>query len=288
MKRDRRPARGLGKGLAALIPGSELPASAGLVEIPVGLIDPNPYQPRSVMEPGRLQELAESIRRHGILQPLVVSRAGDRYQLIAGERRWLAARQAGLERVPAVVKEASPSQMLQLALVENLQRADLNPLEAAGAYQQLNQEFGLTHEEIARLVGKHRVTVTNSLRLLRLPQVVKEAVLAGQLSEGHARALLPLEREEEVRLALRRIREGELSMRQTEELVRRIKAGRSRRRGGRPASPETQALERRFQEALGTRVALYRSRRGGRLVIHFYSEEELEALAERLLDGASG
>lgn len=279
--------RGLGKGLAALIPGSDRTAEGGLFEVAVDSIEPNPYQPRSAIDPQRLEELAHSIRQHGLLQPLVVSRSGPRYRLIAGERRWQAARLAGLARVPVVVKEASPAQMLQLALVENLQRADLNPLEEATAYHHLHQDFGLTHEEIARQVGKHRVTITNALRLLKLPALVKEALMAGELSEGHARALLPLESEEDYARALQRIRHDGLNMRQTEELVRRLQSGRDgreARREPRPAAPETQALERQFQEALGTKVALFRSRKGGRLVIHFYSEEELQALADRVLD----
>ena len=285
--------RGLGKGLAALIPTAptELTetAAASIREVPVGAIAPNPRQPRQKQDPVALQELADSIHEHGLIQPLIVTAAplhqqaaGVQYQLIAGERRWIAARLAGLSAVPVIVKEATPQQMLELALVENIQRADLNPLEEATAYRQLIDEFGLKQEDVAARVGKSRVTVANVVRLLRLPDEVKAALLGGQITEGHARALLAAEAPETtIRLLWVVIRRG-LNVRQTEELVRRQMAETQPKVKEAP-SPDTTALENRFREALGTKVRLFRSKKGGKLVIHFYSEEELQAIHDVII-----
>jgi ParB family chromosome partitioning protein len=239
------------------------------------------------MEPEALADLAESIRTHGLIQPLVLTLAPHdapvQYYLVAGERRWRAAQLAGLTTLPAIVKDVSPQGMLELALVENVQRADLNPLEEAAAYQALVEEFGLNHDVVAARVGKSRVAVTNMMRLLRLPDRAKEAVVAGQIKEGHARALLGLPSDELIEQALGLVLENELTVRQTEELVRRMSQQAAEPKPEEPAaeeevSPETRQLESRFRDALGTKVNLYRSRRGGRLVIHFYSEEELGAI----------
>ena len=283
---------GLGKGLGALIPGAE--ASSGLTEINVADIASNPRQPRRDVDTSALRELADSIKEHGLLQPIIVTErsqdapSGPRYQLIAGERRWRAAMLAGLDVVPAVVKEATAQQTLELALVENIQRADLNPLEEANAYRQLVDEFGLTQERVAERVGKSRVSVANSLRLLRLPDQVKEALADNSITEGHARALLGLaEPGPQLRL-LHVVEKQGLSVRQTEELVRRLAAGQQVERRGLPQqAPETRAVEDRFRQALGTKVSLYRGRRGGRLVIHFFSEEELQALYDRIVGEGS-
>lgn len=282
--------RGLGKGLGALIPGAETPS--GLVEVPLDAIVPNPLQPRQPQDPEALQELADSIREHGILQPLIVTALSEpegeaEYRLIAGERRWRAARLAGLDRVPVLVKEASPGKTLELALVENIQRADLNPLEEATAYQQLIDEFGLTQEMVAERVGRSRVAVANALRLLRLPQKVKAALSNGEISEGHARALLGLEEADEQIKALDVVLKKGLSVRQTEELVRHW-AKREVSTGEEPTStitPAIRALEDRFRRALGTKVNLVHGKQGGRLIIHFYSEEELQALYDRIVGG---
>jgi ParB family chromosome partitioning protein len=278
---------GLGRGLEALIPAVEDDAAGavpGVLEVPLTSIVPNPHQPRSPIRDQDLVELAASIEEHGVIQPLVVTRAPDGYHLIAGERRWRAARLAGLPTVPAVVKEAAPSEMLELALVENLQRADLNPLEEAVAYRQLVEEFGHTQEQVARRVGKSRVAISNTLRLLKAARPVQEALLAGRISEGHARALLGLEQAEAQEAALKLILKRGLNVRQTEELVRRLVGlRREERRPTREISPETRALEARFREALGTKVSLTRRGEGGRVVIHFYSEEELNALYERIV-----
>jgi ParB family chromosome partitioning protein len=256
--------------------------------VPVAAITPNPMQPRSAMDPETLAELAASIREHGLLQPLIVTCNGpDQYQLIAGERRWQAARLAGLTTVPAIVKEASPQEVLELALVENIQRADLNPLEEASAFRQLVDEFGLTQEQVAQRVGKSRVAVTNILRLLRLPAEVRQALAGGSISEGHARALLALPTSEAQLAALEVVVQKDLSVRQTEELVRRLLAQPPQPQPPEVPNPEAQALEQEFRDTLGTKVNLYRDRRGrGRLVIHFYSEEELQAIYDLIVGGA--
>jgi len=281
--------RGLGKGLGALIPGAEIPS--GLIEASVTDIMPNPRQPRQDIGADTLRDLANSILEHGILQPLIVTeksaleaQGGPRYQIIAGERRWRAAMLARLGTVPVLVKEVTPQETLELALVENIQRADLNPLEEASAYHELVEEFGLTQEQVAERVGRSRVAVTNSLRLLRLPDEIKNALLANRIRAGHARALLGLPAEELQLRLLRVIEKRRLSVRQTEELVRRVAAG-EQAAGKRSAEPdpETGALEDHFRQALGTKVNLYRSKRGGRLVIHFFSEEELQVLYDRIV-----
>jgi ParB family chromosome partitioning protein len=281
--------RGLGKGLGALIPATEV-SGPGLSEVAVDLIVPNPMQPRVALDAEALQELADSIREHGLIQPLIVTSIQDpasdaQYQIIAGERRWEAAKMAGLARVPVVIKEATPQKMLELALVENIQRADLNPLEEAAAYRQLMDDFGLTQEQVAEKVGKSRVTVANSVRLLRLPDEIKRALAEGQISEGHARALLAINKRADQLKILEAIVKKGLSVRQTEEMVRRIVAGVQPRRRDEPPSPETEALENEFRNALGTKVRLFRSKKGGKLVIQFYSEEELEAIYRIIVGG---
>ena len=272
--------RGLGKGLGALIPVSE----TGPTEVPIDDIAPNPMQPRQDLDLEALEELAASIREHGLIQPLIVSQVSDveaqPYQLIAGERRLEAAKLADLTKVPVIIREASPQEMLELALVENIQRADLNPLEQATAYRHLMDDFGLTQEQVAERVGKSRVAVANSVRLLRLPDEIKGSLAQGQITEGHARAMLALDGADGQRGVWKAIIGQGLNVRQTEELVRRLTAEPRPKRLGQPPSPETKALEDRFREALGTKVQLFRSKRGGRLVIHFYSEEDLQALCD--------
>jgi ParB family chromosome partitioning protein len=247
-------------------------------------------QPRQKLDPEALEELAASIREHGLIQPLIVSQASDaearRYQLIAGERRLEAARLAGLTMVPVIIREATPREMLELALVENIQRADLNPLEQAAAYRHLMDDFGLTQEQVAERVGKSRVAVANSVRLLRLPEEIKNSLAQGYITEGHARAILSLDKPEDQRALWRVVLKRGLNVRQTEETVRRLAMGPRPKRPGHAPPPEIKALEERFREALGTKVQLFRSRRGGRLVIHFYSEEELQALYELIVGEA--
>ncbi len=276
---------GLGRGLEALIPAGERPSQIGTSYIPQESIVSNPRQPRSHIDPEDLAELAASIKEHGILQPLLVTYDDltGNYTLIAGERRLLAARQAGLDHVPAIVREANEQQRLELALIENLQRSDLTPLEAAEAYRQLIEEFALSHEEIATQVGKSRTAVTNTLRLLKLPANVQQALVDGRISEGHARALLALPTPEAQEAALRVILKQELSVRQTEELVRKLSGHRPVRAPRPVPTPEVTALEERLRARLGTRVKLNRFQQGGSLVIHYYSDEELNALIEVLL-----
>jgi len=270
--------------LEALIPPTDqAEASGGVLEVEIGTIQPNPHQPRSRIRDQDLVELAASIESHGVIQPLIVTREGDGYRLIAGERRWRAARMAGLATVPVIVKDVAPSQMLELALVENLQRQDLNPLEEALAYHQLIKEFGLTHEEVGRRVGKSRPAISNSLRLLEAAEPVKDALLSGKISEGHARALLALESAEAQRSALGIVLRRRLSVRQTEELVRR-RLSTAPRPERTASSPELEALESQFRDALNTRVRLTRGKEGrGRLIVYYYSDEELEHLYHRIV-----
>lgn len=285
--------RGLGRGLDALIGAASSGAMEGIQRVPIDAIGPNPRQPRHTLRADDLAELAASLREHGLIQPLIVTRAplgaDVAYTLIAGERRWRAARLAGLTEVPVIVREATPQGMLELALVENLQRADLNPLEEAAAYRALIDEFGLTQEQVAARVGKSRAAVANSVRLLNLAQPVKDALSSDQISEGHARALLGLPDEPAQVAALDLVMRRGYSVRQTEELVRRMTAAAHAAEeidaGDDPWEQETRALEQQLRDALGTKVTLSRSRQGGRLVVYFYSEEELQALYERMVGG---
>jgi len=275
---------GLGRGLDALIPSGEASPLSGVTYIPVAGIRRNPRQTRASFDAQELAELAASIREHGVIQPLIVtySEQEGEYILIAGERRWMAARQAGLEVVPAIVREANDLQRLELALIENVQRADLNPLESAEAYRQLADDFGFTHDEIAVAVGKSRTAVTNTLRLLKLPPSVQQALIDGRISEGHARALLSLPSPQSQAAILQTILQRELNVRQTEALVQRL-SGERPPVSHKEISPEVADLESRLRNTLGTKVSLNRRRKGGTLVIHFYSDEELDAIVEKIL-----
>jgi ParB family chromosome partitioning protein len=260
-------------------------SSGGVQQLALDQISPNPQQPRSHFDPAALEELAASIRTHGILQPLIVTHNPNHdshYWLIAGERRWRAAHLAELETVPVIVREASPLQLVEWALVENLQRADLNSLEEAAAYQTLIEAFTLTQAEIGQRVGKSRAAIANTLRLLQLPIEVQQALIDGRLSAGHARALLGLPDADLIRLALEQVLTRGLSVRQTEELVKQLIAQASEpateEPAKKPASDDSQLthMENHFRSILGTRVNLSRNRDGsGRLVVHFYSDEEL-------------
>jgi ParB family chromosome partitioning protein len=282
---------GLGKGLDALIPAGEFsslpqepqPAS-GIAMIPARAIRPNPRQPRGQINPEELAELAASIRENGIIQPLIVTRAEDpdAYTLIAGERRLLAARQAGLELVPALIREATEQQRLELALIENVQRADLTPLESAEAFRQLVDDFHLTHDQIAVRVGKSRASVTNTLRLLKLPESIQAGLAQGVITEGHARALLALPTHQAQVAAYQITIKKELSVRQAEELVRKMTGERPTPTPHPGPLPEVTALEDRLRQHLGTRISLNPRKKGGTLVIHYYSDEELDALVARL------
>ncbi len=277
---------GLGRGLAALIPPRE-DRSAATIEILISRISPNPRQPRKRFRADGLEALTASIAEHGVIQPILVMEVLDGYQLIAGERRLRAAQAAGIERIPAVVRQLADREQLELALVENLQREDLDPLETAQAYRQLIDEFGASQDVIATRVGRARSTVANTLRLLDLAPGIQAAVADGRLSEGHGRALggLPTELQDRV---LDSVIGQDLSVRQTEELVRRLRqpkpevpAVAARR------DPDLERVEEELRRSLGTKVSLARSRRGGRIVIEYYSDEELGRLYERLTGGTA-
>lgn len=276
----------LGRGLAALIPQREASARPGPIEIPIDRIHRNPYQPRLRMEQEKLESLAASIREHGILQPVLVTETLDGYQLVAGERRVRAAQIAGLDRVPAVIRELTDHSHLELALVENVMRADLDPVEEAHAYRQLIDDFGVTHDDLAARLGRARSTIANTLRLLETAPEVQAAVADGRITEGHARALggIPTERQAAL---LDLIVGRELSVRQTEELVRRLRDGTNdgARATTRPPDAELERVEDDLRRSLGTKVSVARSRRGGRIVIEYYSDEELGRLYDRLIGG---
>jgi ParB family chromosome partitioning protein len=276
---------GLGRGLDALLPAETSSADALLVA--VEKIRRNPRQPRTVIDPGELEELAASIREHGVIQPLIVSRGGapEEYILIAGERRLEASKLAGLERVPVIVRDATDQQRLELALIENLQREDLSPLETAEAYRHLHEDFSLSHEDVAKRVGKSRVTVSNTLRLLKLPERVRQALGAGQISEGHARAILALPTIQAQLAALDTVLKRDLSVRQTEELARRMTGKRAPKSSPPRLPPDLRALEKKFEESLGTRVTIKRGKRGGLVILYYYSDEELDAIADQILKG---
>jgi len=284
---------GLGKGLEALIPTGQGAAAelasgtTGVMQVAVSQISPNPRQPRTHFDSAELEELAASIREHGVIQPLIVSKKdkGSGYILIAGERRLQASIHAGLKTVPVLVRQTTDQEKLLLALIENVQREDLNPLEEANAYKQLAEEFGLSHEEISSHVGKSRVAVTNTLRLLKLPKVVQTALVEEQITEGHARALLMLETPVSQTAALHQVVARDLSVRQTEEYVRRLKGEKPAAKAKPAPLPDILALEERLRSALGTKVNLRHSKKGrGTLTLHFYSDEELNSLLDRLLE----
>ena len=279
---------GLGRGLDALIPGWQEAGTTSsddkVLQVPVGNISPNPHQPRKTFNPEQLEDLANSIREHGIIQPLVLipGETADHYFLIAGERRLRAAKLAGLSEVPAIVRTASEKEQLEFAIIENVQREDLNPLERARAYQNLVDGFSLTHDVIAHRVGKSRVSVTNTLRLLNLPPIAQEALLDAKISEGHARALLGLPNTRSIEAALDSILSLNLNVRQTEALVSKLQ-GRVERNTAKPGrSPEIEDLENRLRQFFHTKVSLNKGKRGGNISIAFYSDEELNAILDLL------
>jgi len=277
----------LGKGLSALLPEPEpQPATAGLLELPIGLLDPNPFQPRLHIEPKRLEELTASIRENGIVQPILVRPRGGRYQIVAGERRWRAAQALGLATVPVAVRQVPDERLLELALVENIQRQELTPLEEAQAFKRLLEDFHLTQEEIAHRVGRDRATVANTIRLLRLPATVQDLLVSGQINAGHARALLALDQsDEQVALGREAARRG-LSVREVERRVALARAPAKAASRGKDAN--TRAAEQRLRAALGARVEIARRGRSGQLRIAFANEAELQRLFEVLLRAGRG
>ena len=282
---EKRPA--LGKGLSALIPDAPESPKSTPTEIDVDLISPNEYQPRHRPDDGRLDELAQSIRANGVIQPIVVHKVDGGYRIIAGERRWRAAQRAGLTRVPVYIKEVAlgrDAQLLEMALIENIQREDLNPIDEAAAYEKLSTDFKMTQEEIAAAVGKDRSSVANHLRLLKLPQEVRAEVAGGRLSMGHARALLAVADEASQRQVARQVIAQNLSVRETEALVKKA-TGPAPIKAAADKDVHTRAAEERLRFALGTRVRIERKRKGGKIEIDFGSEEELQRIFEALTDG---
>ncbi len=285
---------GLGRGLASLIPSGTAIAAAP-AEIPIDRITANPYQPRKIIADDALESLAASITEHGVLQPILVNETLDGYELIAGERRLRAARLAGLTRIPAVVRQLAGREQLEVALVENIQRADLNALEEAEAYRQLVEQFGLSQDDIARRVGRARSTVANTLRLLELAPAVQSAIRDGTISEGHARAIGSVERPAEQEALLGAVVNRGLSVRQTEELARRLKQQPQAEPVTEPPvepaasalDPEIERIETELRAALGTKVSLARARKGGRIVIEYYDEADLTRLYEKLIGGVA-
>jgi len=291
---DKRPA--LGRGLSALIPSKPAtppppepapgePAVRRPQELDIDLLTPNPRQPRSFIEEHKLEELAQSIRSNGVIQPIVVRQVDARFEIVAGERRWRAAQRAGLLRVPVVVREVADDDLLQVALIENVQREDLNAIEEAQAYRRLADDHGMTQEAIATAVGKDRATVANYLRLLRLPAEVRNDLAADVLTMGHARALLALADEVAQRRVAREVVSGSLSVRETEALIRReLAPAEPQARQAPKADPNTRAAEDQLKMALGARVRIARKGRGGRIEIDFASEDELQRLFEQLTE----
>lgn len=287
--------KALGKGLSSLLPQSAPPAVAldsvppqgGLVEIDVDRIRPNPRQPRETFEAEALDGLSKSLKTQGVLQPVVVRPIESGFELVVGERRWRAAQRAGLHRIPAVVREVTDDRLLETALIENLQRENLNPIEEAQAYRAILEEARLSQEQLAARVGKQRTTIANSLRLLGLPSVVQDRVRSGELSMGHARALLGLSNaSDQIRLGDRAVREG-LSVREVEVLVARstpVGIGAEARRVARRKDPNVEAAEEELQTAMGTKVRILAGRKGGRIEVYFYSHDELERTYQILLE----
>jgi ParB family chromosome partitioning protein len=279
---EKRPA--LGRGLSALIPDSPPPAAADRsLEIDTDLLRPNKFQPRTQMDDERIEELSRSIRANGIIQPIVARKVDGGYEIVAGERRWRAAQRAGLLKVPVVVRDIPEERLLAVALIENIQRQDLNPIEEGHAYRRLADEFRLTQEEIADAVGKDRSSIANYVRLLRLPQEVRGHVASGTLSMGHARALLGVSDEDAQVKFARTILTGNLSVRETEALIRKAQEPRE-------AKPEpvkdvhTRAAEDKLRLSLGTRVRIVRTRKGGKVEIDFGNEDELQRIFEYLTE----
>lgn len=270
--------KGLGKGLGALISSADT-ENVGVREIKINEIEPNAGQPRKYFNDDKLTQLAESIRLHGIVQPLIVKREEDTYKIVAGERRWRAARLAGLETVPVIIKELSSKQVMEIALIENIQREDLNPIEEAEAYEKLISDFGMTQEDISVAVGRSRPAIANAVRLLTLQEKLKNFVINGDLSSGHARALLSIEDKESQLKASEEIISKGLNVRETEKLVKRV-LSKKEKKTPKKLDEDYLAIEDKFREILGTKVKIVRNNKSGRIMIEYYSVDELERIVE--------
>lgn len=276
----------LGRGLDALISINDN-EKEGINEIKINDIEPNKEQPRKAFDEEKLKELAESIKKHGIVQPIIVREEGDIYRIIAGERRWRAAKIAKLEKVPVIIKDLNEREIVEIALIENLQREDLNPIEEAEAYEKLIKEFEMTQEEISEIVGKSRPAIANSLRLLSLNKEVRKKLIDGEITSGHGRALLMLEEEKTQIEIMKEIVEKKLSVRETEKLVKKINENEIKEekelnleKGEKPRDPEIVSVEDVLQKILGTKVRLNHKKKSGKIVIEYYSKEELERIIE--------
>lgn len=277
--------RGLGKGLQALLPEVEVGPEDGIREIDTALMKPNPFQPRKQFDQEKLEELAASIKEHGVVQPIVVRPKGEGFEIVAGERRWRASRMAGLKTMPAVVKEFTERQVMEIALIENLQREDLNPIEEAEAYEKLIREFGLTQEDLAKRLGKSRSQVANTLRLLHLTSGVRQSVAQGKVSMGHAKVLLSVSEGKRQEALARAIEEKGLSVRETEVLAKKDDAAPRPSKGGRKASkdPSVSSLEAELGERFGTVVRIVSGENKGRVEISYYGQDDLKRLLDLLL-----
>lgn len=269
----------LGRGLSALLPDAD--EEDGVREIELGLIKPNPYQPRTEFDKEKLEELATSIKEHGVIQPIIVRKQDDGYELVAGERRWRAAQKAGISKIPAIIKEYSDGQMLEIALLENLQREDLNPIEEAQAYKKLMEDLGITQEKLSKRIGKSRSVIANSVRLLNLPEEIQQLLAEGKITTGHARALLSLDNQQTQKELALAILEKDLTVRDIEKLVKKPK------RDGKPkkekVDPVMSQLEDRLEQFFGTKVKVKSGKKKGKIEIEYYSEEDLERILELVM-----
>lgn len=269
---------GLGKGLGALL-DTESTYENGIIEMRINDIEPNSNQPRKRFDDEKLKQLADSIIQHGVIQPIIVKKAGESYKIVAGERRWRAARLAGLNKIPAIVKDMSDKKLMEVALIENLQREDLNPIEEAEAYERLIDEYEMTQEEVAKTVGRSRSAIANSTRLLGLDDIVKGYVSSGMLSSGHARAILPISNVQKRILAAKEIMDSELNVRDTEKLVKKMLTKKSKTKN-KAKDCDILAIEEKLKEIFGTKVRLQAGNKRGKIIIEYYSNEELDRLLE--------
>lgn len=273
--------RGLGKGLGALFLSAETDQETGVREIRINEIEPNLDQPRKHFNDEKLEQLAESIKIHGIVQPLIVKKEANMYKIVAGERRWRAARLAGLNSVPVIIKELSSKQVMEIALIENIQREDLNPIEEAEAYEKLISEFEMTQDDVAKAIGKSRPAISNAIRLLTLQDKLKNYVINGEISSGHARALLVIEDKELQNKAAEEIISKGINVRETEALVKRLLKKKEKTKH-KKLSAEYLALEDKFREIFGTKVKVLNNNKKGKIVIEYYSADELDRIVEMI------
>lgn len=274
--------RGLGKGLGALIPENEEKMQNAVIELKITDVEPNENQPRKDFDEQALTDLSESIKEHGVVQPIIVRKIGNGYQIIAGERRWRASRLAGKKTIPAIVKECSNLEVMELALIENLQREDLNSIEEALAYKSLIEEYNMTQDEISKQIGKSRPAIANSLRLLQLPQEIKEMIAAGKITQGHARALLAIEGEKKQLDIAEKIINQQLNVRQIEKLAKESKQKEKNTKPADNLQLEIKELEEKLKAVLGTKVTIQHKNNRGKIEIEYYSNEELERLIDLL------